>query len=75
MTEASSRPMKGFAIALLGMALLAAGCQSYYSGIDKGEGNSYTLTRINRGFMRIYGSVYRCEAHGTSMNCTEIADE
>ena len=62
-------------LGVLATALLAAGCQSYYTGIQKDGPNSYTLTEINQGFFRIYGTVYRCEGTGSSMRCRKIDSE
>ena len=69
--------MKRFLCAwLLAAGLLAAtGCAALYTGIHQEDANTYTLTRVSAGFFRVYGSVYSCEASGTSMQCREIDRE
>ena len=62
-------------LGVLAAALLITGCQSFYTGIHKDGPNSYTLTEFNQGFLRMYGSVYRCEGTGNSMRCKKIDSE
>lgn len=64
--------MKRLCTTVLLASALGLGCQSFYTSIEKNSDDSYTLTEVNQGFWRAYGSVHSCQADGTSMKCTEI---
>ena len=68
--------MKRFLNVCLFTALaMNLGCQALNTGIRQNGPNSYTITSVNAGFLRVYGSVDQCEADGSTMTCTKIDSE
>ncbi len=59
---------------LLCVALSLVGCQSFYTSIERGENDSYILTRVHQGFWTVSSSVERCEALGDRFKCETISD-
>ncbi len=58
---------------LLCVAFSLVGCQGFYTSIERAEDGSYTLTRIEQGFLTVSGSVERCEASGDVFKCKRVA--
>ena len=53
----------------------ASGCGAYTS-INKAADGSYTVTKVRQvPFWVPYGEVYRCEATGSAMTCTQIGGD
>ena len=59
---------------LLCVAFSLVGCQSFYTSIEPAENGSYTLTRINQGFLTIWSSVEHCEVSGDRFKCKKVGD-
>jgi hypothetical protein len=53
----------------------ASGCVGAYTNIDRASDGSYTVTKVTQGPWRVSGEVYRCEASGASMTCTELGGD
>lgn len=67
--------MKSFVrVASVGLALGLAGCAAIYTSIEPAEDGSFTLTRIDQGFLTVSGAVERCEVSGDRFRCKEVAD-
>ena len=57
------------------VCLGVSGCAGAYTNIDRASDGSYTVTKITQGFWRVSGEVYRCEASGGNMTCTELGGD
>ena len=57
------------------LALSSVGCASTFTHIEKLDDKSYSVTSTKQGFFKVSGTLYRCEAYGKRMVCTEIASE
>jgi uncharacterized protein YceK len=55
--------------------MLLLGCASVYTGIEKNQDGTYTLTKSQQGFMSLTGSVLNCkEVNEKSIECNKIDD-
>lgn len=57
------------------LALSSVGCVSTFTHIERLDDKNYFVTSTTQGAFKVSGTLYKCEADGKRMVCTEVASE